>query len=119
MKYINPNWAIGFVVVISVMHYSVVAYAGHDPSIRSELLMRWSLMLMFTWWALEDAKKQKYHRPYEFGAFIFFGWPIILPAYLIATRGWRGILTFLAFVLLSYLPPLTGWVVYVLNSENY
>ncbi len=114
----NATWAIGFVVGISVLHFTVMGYAGYDPSIEAETLMAWSLTFMFAWWALEDAKRQKYHRPYEFGAFIFFAWPVVLPAYLVATRGWRGILIFPVFVLLFYLPWLMGWSAYYLNSSN-
>jgi len=95
-----------------------MGYAGYDPRERAETLMVWSLALMFAWWALQDSKEKEYHRPYEFGAFVFFAWPIVLPVYLVTTRGWRGILIFTVFVLLFYLPGLIGWVAYYLNSSN-
>ena len=114
----NASKAIGLVVVISVIHYSVMGYAGYDPSIEAEALMVYSLTFMFAWWAFEDAKKQKYHRPYEFGAFIFFAWPVVLPVYLVATRGWKGMLLFLAFIILYYLPWSAGWAAYYLNASN-
>lgn len=114
----NARGAIGLIVGISVLHYAVMGYAGYDPSIEAETLMEWSLTLMFVWWVLEDGKKQKYHRPYEFGAFIFFAWPVVLPVYLVATRGLRGILIFPGFILLFYIPWITGWSAYYLNSSS-
>jgi len=115
---VDANGAMGLVVGISALHYSVMGYAGYDPSVEAETLMGWSLALMFAWWAYDDAKKKKYHRPYEFGAFIFFAWPVVLPAYLVVSRGWRGIMVFPIFVLIFYLPSLLGWGAYYLNSAN-
>lgn len=112
----NAYWAIGLVVGLSTLEYTLMGYAGYDPSVESESAMALSLALAVSWWALDDAKKQRYHRPYEFGAFILFAWPIVLPAYLIATRGWNGLLLFTLFVSLFYFPWAAGWAAYYLNS---
>jgi len=104
--------SIAIVVVISIAHYSIMGYLGYDPSPEYENLMAWSFALMVALWCLDDAKKYNFHRPYEFGAFIFFLWPIVLPAYLIQTRGWRGALVFLAFLFIALLPYISGWVFY-------
>ena len=114
----KATWAIGLVVGISILHYSVMGYAGYDPSIEAKALMGWSLSLMFACWAFGNAKIEKYHRPYEFGAFVFFAWPIVLPAYLVATRGWRGIFLFAIFITLFYLPWLLGLVAFYINPSN-
>ncbi len=76
----NARLGLGLVVGISVLHYGVMGYAGYDPNHKAEMLMALSLIFMFAWWAYEDAKNRKYHRPYEFGAIIFFAWPVALPA---------------------------------------
>ncbi len=68
--------------------------------------------------SLDDAKTQNYHRSYEFGAFIFFAWPILIPVYLVETRGWKGQLLFPAFIGLYFLPWLAGWAAYYLNASN-
>lgn len=104
--------SIAIIVAISTIHYSAMGYLGYDPAPEYENLMSWSFALMVALWCLDDAKKYNFHRPYEFGAFIFFLWPIVLPAYLIHTRGWRGALTFLAFLFIALLPYLSGWASY-------
>ncbi len=114
----KASWAIGLIVGLSVLHYSVMGYAGHDPSIEARFVMTLALTLVIAWWAFDDAKKRKYHRPYEFGAFLFFAWPIVLPFYLVATRGWKGIFNFSVFVLLFCLPWLMGWGAYYMNPSN-
>lgn len=104
--------SIATVVAISIAHYSIMGYLGYDPAPEYENLMAWSFALMVALWCLDDAKKYNFHRPYEFGAFIFFLWPIVLPAYLIHTRGWRGTLVFLAFLFIALLPYICGWISY-------
>ena len=114
----NPVVAIGLVVTLSVVHYSVMGYYGYDPGEESSAIMTWSLCLMYAWWVNDDAKKQKYHRPYELGAFVFFAWPIALPAYLVATRGWVGIAKFLIFIVVFYIPEIFGWLLYYVGPEG-
>ncbi|MET1078930.1 MAG: hypothetical protein ABWY06_13030 [Pseudomonas sp.] len=109
--------SIAIVITLSIIHYSIMGYFGQDPAPESEALMAWSFALMVAMWCQDDAKKQKFHRPYEFGAFIFFTWIIVLPAYLVRTRGWRGWLVFLAFLFLSLVPYLCGWIAYYANPE--
>ncbi len=106
---------LGIIVGLSVIHYSVMGYAGYDPSLEVQGLMNLVLPFMFAWWSLDDAKKRKFHRPYEFGAFIFFAWPIVLPVYLVASRGWKGILIFPVFVIVYNLPWLMGDFAYILS----
>ena len=114
----RPKWAIALVIFMSILHYAIMGYKGYDPSYESEQLMVLSLTFMFAWWVIDDAKEQKYNRPYEFGAFIFFAWPIIIPVYLVETRGWKGLLLFPAFIGLYYLPWSVGWAAYYLNASN-
>ncbi len=104
--------AIGIVVAISIVHYSILGYLGYDPMPESQSLMGWCFSLTLALWCLDDAKRQRFHRPYEFGAFIFFLWPFVLPAYLIRTRGWRGSLLFVAILALALLPAACGWLAF-------
>ena len=114
----RAKWAIALVVFMSTVHFAIMGYKGYDPSIEAEQLMFVYITFMFACWILEDAKEQKYHRPYEFGAFIFFAWPILIPIYLVETRGWKGLIIFPVFVILYYLPWSIGWAAYYLNASN-
>ena len=111
----HKSTGIVIVVAISIAHYSIMGYFGYDPAPEFERLMAWSFALMVALWCLDDAKKLKFHRPYEFGAFLFFTWPIVLPVYLIHTRGWRGAFIFMAFIFLAFLPYLCGWISYYVS----
>ena len=107
--------ALGTVVTIAVVHHSAMGYFGDSPSPGYERLMTWAFSIMLALWCMEDAKERRFHRPYEFGAFLLFAWPLVLPAYLIRTRGWRGVAVFAVFVLLALLPAIFGWVSFYLG----
>lgn len=111
----KANWPIGITVGFSALHYAVTGYAGYDPSMEAEYIIAFAFSIVLAWWTLDDAKQRGYHRPYEFGAFLFFVWPLVLPAYLIATRGWRGIGLFTLFLTLYLIPWLSGWAAYYLS----
>ena len=102
----------GLVIGISILHYAVMGYAGDYPSREAENLMSWAFALMLAHWCLADAKRRGYHRPYEFGAFLFFLWPVVLPAYLLHTRGWRGLPLCAGLFVLALLPWLSGAAAY-------
>jgi hypothetical protein len=114
----KPGPAIALISGISILHYSIIGYAGFSPGVEFEALMNFSLILLLAWWVLEDAKKQNFHRPYELGAFIILAWPVVLPVYLVASRGWTGIKLFPLFILLFYFPRFSGWAAYYLNTPD-
>lgn len=99
-------------LTISALHYAVLGYNGYDPEPQHEALMSWAFTFLLALWCLEDAKDKSFHRPFEFGAFIFFAWPIVLPAYLYRTRGLKGMPIFIFIVILSVMPYLLGWLAY-------
>src|SRR2546422_574167 len=41
-------------------------------------------------WVLADAQQRQRSLPYDFGSFVFFAGPLVVPIYLFSTRSWRG-----------------------------
>jgi hypothetical protein len=60
------------------------AFASLDALAR--LLYPGSIAL----WVLADARRRGRALPYDVGSFFYFAWPVLVPAYLFFTRGWRG-----------------------------
>ena len=52
--------AIGIVVAISIVHYSILGYLGYDPMPESQSLMGWCFSLTLALWCLDDAKRQRF-----------------------------------------------------------
>ena len=53
--------------------------------------------LLISWWVMTDARKRQRRLFYDYGMYLFFAWPIVVPVYLFQTRGWRALLTLLCF----------------------
>lgn len=55
-------------------------------------------------WVYLDRQGRCLNLAYEFEAFVFFAWPIVLPYYLVKSRGARGLLLVVVFFVLLGLP---------------
>ena len=53
-------------------------------------------------WVFADARRRQHTLPFDFGAFVFFFWPVVVPAYLFKTRGLRAFATIGWFLLLWF-----------------
>jgi hypothetical protein len=52
-------------------------------------------------WTIEDAQARARSTGYDFGSFIFFLWPVLMPIYLFQTRGLRAFTTIGLFFAVS------------------
>ncbi len=50
------------------------------------------------WWLDEDSKLSGESWPIDLGLFLFFAWPVIVPYYLVKTRGIGGLKGVVAFI---------------------
>jgi hypothetical protein len=55
-----------------------------------------------------DRKARNFSVPFEFDAFVFFAWPLVLPWYFYRSRGKRGLLYVTAVYGLAFLPDLAA-----------
>lgn len=88
----------------------LTAFALHRvPATAGMLLLsRLIFSLLIVRWVQLDRASRRLTLPYEYDAFLFFAWIILLPAYLYRTRGPRGILPAIGFFLLAFAPRITA-----------
>jgi hypothetical protein len=55
--------------------------------------------------------------PFEYSAFMFFLWWVLLPVYLFQTRRWRGLALALVLLIISSLPTFVALGVYAAYGE--
>jgi hypothetical protein len=90
---------------------------GEVVSDGTDTLWAFIFAILVAVWAKKEPKQREFNAPFEFGAFLYFAWPIILPYYLIKTRGCEGWITFMGFLGLYLLPFLSGLLAYVYLTE--
>jgi hypothetical protein len=91
----------------TVLLYSFVAITGVADAVyfRRQIeppviftLIRWvGLLWVMGWWLRTDSRKRAVHSVYDMGFFLYIAWPLVMPYYLVKTRGAKGLLFVLAF----------------------
>jgi hypothetical protein len=80
-----------------------------DPSGEGFWFAFWIFnSLLLTLWCSTDGKARGIHLFHAWELFVFFGWPVAVPTYLLWSRGLRGIGNALLFYLLLYTLPAFG-----------
>ena len=74
---------------------SFVALHGGGTPESAELLWALEFRIILAWWVSMDRRIRGYEVPFEFDAFVFFAWPVVVPFYLIQTRRWKALVTLL------------------------
>ena len=91
--------------------------ASHNLSMPGELASLGSVsqQLFVALWVYLDRQGRRLNLPFEFEAFVFFAWPILLPYYLVKSRGARGLLLTALFFALLVLPSVVALFVRLLS----
>jgi|SRR5215475_9072797 len=92
-----PTLRFLFLLLILTAIYSIGLFvlASHGLHVRpqaTEILWKLGFPAFLASWVHLDKQNKRLNLPFEFDAFVFFGWPVALPYYLYRTRGKRGLL---------------------------
>ena len=97
--------ALGAVFACTHAPYAAI---GSSPSGLVVLAARLWLGLAVVFWVTRDVRTTQFRPPFEYDFFMLLAWPVLLPHYLVKTRGRAGItlsvwfyLSLLAAVVLS------------------
>ena len=94
----------------------LLVLASHGYSARPEstsLLWGFEFQTLLAVWVRMDRRRRNVSLPFEFDAFVFFGWPVALPYYLYRTRGSRGLLVTVVVYMLEAAPAVISAIVRV------
>lgn len=77
-------------------------------------LIHWAAQLwIIGWWLRSDSRQRRVAWIYDLGFFLGLAWPLIMPYYLVKTRGARGLLVILGFIAAYYGAAVAGVIVSV------
>lgn len=116
-----PAWKSLIPLLTLTLIYSValaiLASRGKPASEGSSILWRLAFALFVVRWVALDRRFYSLRTPFEFNAFVFFAWIVVLPYYLYKTRGLRGLLNALGFWLLAATPATTARIVALFRAS--
>jgi hypothetical protein len=96
---------------ISAVGLSLLALRGLNPSESTQLLWKFAFSLILVCRVRVDARSQRYSAPFDFDAFVFFAWPLVVPYYLYRTRRARGLLFGAGIWALAIVPNIAAQVI--------
>ena len=85
-----------------------------EPPPAFSLLYPLGLLWVVGWWLRDDSRKRGVGWVFDMGLFLYIAWPVLMPYYLLKTRGAKGLLLLLAFAAVYVGALLAGGVLYAL-----
>ncbi len=87
-----------------------------EVSASTATLWMFVFAMLIAFWANKEPKQKEFEGTFEFPALVYFVWPIVMPYYLVKTRGLEGLVVYMGFIAIYFSPDIMGWVAY-LNYE--
>ena len=86
-------------VFVAVTQFVVGFYlaGGVEPPDAFSLLYALGFLWAVGWWLQSDSRERGVGWVLDMGLFLYVAWPVILPYYLLKTRGRKGLLVILLF----------------------
>jgi hypothetical protein len=85
-----------------------------EPPPPFALLYALGFLWVIGWWLLKDSRKRGVEWVLDMGLFLYIAWPLIMPYYLLKTRGVRGLFVILVFIGVYLTAAIVGVVLYAL-----
>jgi len=82
------------------------------------LLYFFAFLWIIGWWLQDDARRREISWVYDSGFLLYVAWPLVMPYYLLKSRGAKGILVVLAFIGVYIGAAVLGMVVYLLLAAE-
>jgi hypothetical protein len=114
LKSLLPIFALIF---ISTLGLAVLASQGKGASDELRVLLSYTFALFLVRWVAVDRRSQNFSAPFEFDAFVFFAWYVVLPYYLFKTRGPRGVAYCFGFWVLAILPTSISQIILAVKNK--
>ena len=105
---------LGLVVLVTAatIFSVVIQFEGGEISRSSATLYNASFAYLIALGVEADRKALERAAPFEFSAFMFFVWWVLLPVYLYQTRRWRGLAVAALILFVSSFPTIVAWGIY-------
>lgn len=101
---------------VVITEFARGAYLGAQLEFpgTASLLFNVGMLWAVGWWLRTDSRRRGVFCVYDLGLFLYLAWPILMPYYLLKTRGAKGLLIILGFVVAYFGAALAGLVLSVL-----
>lgn len=112
-KLLSPTVLLYIYLVLSSFALGVYRAHGVEAPDAFVVILPLGYLWIVGWWLRTDSRLRGITWPCDLGLFLYIAWPLLMPYYLLKTRGWRGLPAILIFVAVYTGALLLGLAVYV------
>lgn len=94
----SPSAFFYIFVVLTQIATGIYLASGLEPPALFTLVYTLGFIWVVGWWLRNDSRKRGIRWVFDMGLFLYVAWPLVLPYYLLKTRGARGLLVTLGFI---------------------
>src|SRR5204862_7013966 len=101
---------------VVITQFACGAYLGAQLEFPAAVTFLFAVGILWAvgWWLRTDSRRRGVLSVYDLGFLLYLAWPIVMPYYLIKTRGAKGLLVILGFVVVYVGAAIMGLVFSVL-----
>ena len=113
-KLASPTALLYIFLTVTQIISGVYLASELEPPPSFTLLYALGFLWVIGWWLLRDSRERSVEWVLDMGLFLYIAWPLIMPYYLLKTRGVKGLLVILGFIGVYLGALVAGVALYVL-----
>jgi hypothetical protein len=95
---VTPTTLLYVFVSLAQVATGIYYVSKHQPPPLFQLTYSIGFLWVMGWWLLRDSGKRGVGWVFDIGMFLSVAWPIVMPYYLLKTRGAKGLFVILGFL---------------------
>ena len=112
-KLTSPTGLLYLFLVLTQLATGAYAVSGIEPPPSFTLIYIFGFLWIIGFWLRADIRKRGVNWIFDMGFFLYIAWPLILPYYLLKSRGAKGLLAILYFIATYIGATLVGAMLYL------
>jgi hypothetical protein len=94
----SPTSLLYIFVLFAQVATGIYSVSKHQPPPLFQLTYTLGFLWIIGWWLVRDSGKRGVALVFDTGLFLYIAWPLVLPYYLLKTRGAKGLFVILGFL---------------------
>jgi hypothetical protein len=113
-RIISPTALLYAFVIIAQIGHGLYFAASEDAGAGYAVITTIGFIWIMGWWLTTDSRRRGVSAVYDLGLFLYVAWPVVLPYYMIKSRGLKGLLIIVGFLGVYIGATVLGMVIYML-----
>jgi hypothetical protein len=95
---VTPTSLLYIFVSFTQVASGIYSVSKHQPPPLFQVTYAFGFLWIIGWWLVRDSVKRGVDLVFDTGLFLYIAWPLVMPYYLLKTRGAKGLFVILGFL---------------------